>query len=220
MRAIEAHVDFSIVKCLILASPGFVKDQFYAYMMQEAVRREVKVILENKSKIILAHSTSGHKGAVKGTCICFNFYAFCFKKKIFFFSVEILEDQTVLGRLSDTKAADEVKALNNFHQSLSLDNGDRCAYGPRHVILASGRAAIDTLLISDGLLRSSEIATRRQYVALVETVKSTGGKVVVFSSAHVSGEQLDQLTGIAAILRFPIPDLGDDEDDGDEDAED
>jgi protein pelota len=26
---------------------------------------------------------------------------------------------------------------------------------------------------------------------------------------HVSGEQLQQLTGIAAILRFPLPDLED-----------
>ena len=26
---------------------------------------------------------------------------------------------------------------------------------------------------------------------------------------HVSGEQLNQLTGIAAILRFPLPDIED-----------
>ena len=32
---------------------------------------------------------------------------------------------------------------------------------------------------------------------------------------HVSGEQLQQLTGVAAILRFPLPDLEDAEmDDG------
>ena len=29
--------------------------------------------------------------------------------------------------------------------------------------------------------------------------------MLIFSSAHVSGEQLDQLTGVAALLRFPLP---------------
>lgn len=36
-----------------------------------------------------------------------------------------------------------------------------------------------------------------------------GGEVHVFSGMHASGEQLNQLTGIAAILRFPLPDLED-----------
>lgn len=29
----------------------------------------------------------------------------------------------------------------------------------------------------------------------------------IFSGMHASGEQLNQLTGIAAILRFPLPEL-------------
>ena len=39
-------------------------------------------------------------------------------------------------------------------------------------------------------------------------------KVFVFSSMHVSGEQLDQYTGVAATLRFPLvqPDDFEDED--------
>lgn len=36
----------------------------------------------------------------------------------------------------------------------------------------------------------------------------------MFSSLHESGIQLDQLTGIAALLKYPVPDLDDsDEDD-------
>lgn len=34
-----------------------------------------------------------------------------------------------------------------------------------------------------------------------------GGEALVFSGMHASGEQLNQLTGIAAILRFPLPEL-------------
>jgi hypothetical protein len=31
----------------------------------------------------------------------------------------------------------------------------------------------------------------------------------IFSSSHVSGEQLLQVSGVAAILRFPLPELED-----------
>ncbi len=31
----------------------------------------------------------------------------------------------------------------------------------------------------------------------------------MFSSMHVSGEQLNLLSGVAAILRFPMPDIED-----------
>jgi protein pelota len=37
--------------------------------------------------------------------------------------------------------------------------------------------------------RSSDIATRKKYVALVESVKAAGGEVKIFSTFHVSGER-------------------------------
>jgi protein pelota len=36
-------------------------------------------------------------------------------------------------------------------------------------------------------------------------------QALIFSSMHVSGQQLTQLSGIAALLRFPLPDLEDQE---------
>ncbi|KAF3592537.1 hypothetical protein DY000_02027421 [Brassica cretica] len=69
--------------------------------------------------------------------------------------------------------------------------------------------AVQTLLITDELFRNSDVKTRKKYVDLVESVKDSGGEAFIFSSMHVSGEQLAQLTGIAALLRFPLPDLED-----------
>ncbi|KXJ82084.1 hypothetical protein RP20_CCG015627 [Aedes albopictus] len=57
-----------------------------------------------------------------------------------------------------------------------------------------------------------DVATRKEYVQLVDSVRDSGGEVKIFSSMHVSGEQLAQLTGVAAILRFPMPELEDSED--------
>jgi len=45
---------------------------------------------------------------------------------------------------------------------------------------------------------------RRKYVDLVEAVRGRGGEVLIFSSMHESGQQLNLLTGIAAILTYPL----------------
>lgn len=57
---------FSVVKCILVASPGFVKDQFISYLFKEAVRQDCKILLENRSKFMVVHSSSGHKYSLKG----------------------------------------------------------------------------------------------------------------------------------------------------------
>jgi len=44
-------------------------------------------------------------------------------------------------------------------------------------------------------------------VGIVENVKKSGAEVLIFSSIHESGKQLDQLSGVAAILNFPLPEV-------------
>lgn len=89
---------------------------------------------------------------------------------------------------------------------------ERAYYGYLHVQKANEELAIDSLLISDELFRSSDVATRKKYVSLVESVRERGGKVYVFSTMHISGQQLQQVSGVAAILRYPLPDLDELED--------
>ena len=38
-----------------------------------------------------------------------------------------------------------------------------------------------------------------------------GGQAIIFAGTHVAGEQLNLMTGVAAILRFPMPDVADQE---------
>ncbi|KAJ3681205.1 hypothetical protein LUZ60_015694 [Juncus effusus] len=186
LQALIKHIDFSIVRCVVIASPGFTKDQFRDYLLLEAERRQLRQIIENKSRIILAHSTSGYKHSLK----------------------DVLEAPNVMNLIKDTKAAEEVRALKEFFTLLTNDSSRVC-YGDRDVTFAHDRLAIQTLLITDAQFRNPDIAKRQSYVQLVEAVKDSGGTVHIFSSMHVSGEQLQQLTGIAALLRFPLPELED-----------
>ncbi len=188
IQALLTHINFDIVKAVIVASPGFIKDQFFAYMNEYVVKniQTAKVLQDNKSKFILVHSASGFKHSLK----------------------EIFEDSNLAPRLTDTKALGEVKTLDSFYQMLKSEPS-RAFYGYKHVEMASEADAIDVLLITDSLFRSKELSERKKYVNIVDRVRDNNGQVKIFSSLHVSGEQLLQLTGVAAILRFPMPDLED-----------
>ena len=43
LQAVLRHIDWSVVKCLVIAGPGFAKDQFKQYMESEAVRRDIRL---------------------------------------------------------------------------------------------------------------------------------------------------------------------------------
>ena len=75
------------------------------------------------------------------------------------------------------------------------------------VSFAAERGAVETLLLLDELIRSRDAVQRKRHIELVELVRAAGGHVHIFSSLHISGEQLAQLTGVAATLRFPMPHL-------------
>uniref|UniRef100_A0A8R1U0K8 Protein pelota homolog n=1 Tax=Onchocerca volvulus TaxID=6282 RepID=A0A8R1U0K8_ONCVO len=202
--AFVRHVDMKIVKCILIASRGFLNEQFLNYLMDYADKHGNKLILESRSKFLLAHASSGFKHALK----------------------EVLSDPGVAAALSDTKAQAEVKALNMFYDLMGTDPA-RAFYGYKHVLMANEQLAIDTLLLSDSLFRSNDIHLRKKYVELAESVKEQatentrpvlahnmllqGSNVLIFSSMHVSGEQLSALGGVAAILRFPLHELEDEE---------
>ena len=90
---------------------------------------------------------------------------------------------------------------------------DRAYYGFNHCRRALDAGGIAVLMVSDNLFRAATVATRRQYVQLVEETKEAGGRVLIFSAMHQSGEDLAKISGVAAILRFPMPDIESDDDD-------
>ncbi|CAN0315556.1 unnamed protein product, partial [Phaeothamnion confervicola] len=196
-RAVLQHVDFGRVRCVLLGGPGFVKDDFWAYLCAESMRRDDRPFIENKGKFVLVHASSGHRAAVD----------------------EALAEPAVQARLADTRAAVEARALEAFFRMLRTDP-DRAIYGPAHVQRAIDTCAVDTLLVTDGLFRAADVPTRRRYVDLVAAAKANGAAVHVFSSMLGTGEQLGRMTGVAAVLRFPLPDVAEEEaldsDDGDD----
>ncbi|PWN53273.1 hypothetical protein IE53DRAFT_384250 [Violaceomyces palustris] len=171
------------LRIVIVASPGFTKDTVLDYVFEEATRRGDKLLIgsEARRKFLKVHCSSPHVHSL----------------------MEVLRSPEVNAQLKDTKFAREGMLLEKFMRQLANDEL-RAWYGEKHVLLAASRGAIGCLLISDGLFRAAEPARRRKFVELVEEVRKQGGEVAIFSSMHESGKQLNGLTGIAAILTYPL----------------
>lgn len=192
-ETMKRNLPIDKLKAILIASPGFVASGFYNYIFEKGSQAEGtdnKSILKQKSKFVVTHSSSGHVHSLE----------------------EVLQNEDVQKQLSDTKYGHEAAVLDKFFKILNVDDG-RAWYGPRHVEEAIARGAVSSLLITDTLFRSNDIATRRKYIRMVEDVQKGHGEVLIFSSMHESGEQLDQVTGIACILNFPLPELEDLDDD-------
>ena len=196
-ESIRKNINFEVVKVVLVGSPGFLRDDFMTYMLERAVREENSVLIKNKLKFVKAHTSSGYRRAVD----------------------ELLGNPELLAQIGDVKAADEVRALQAFYDMLSVDP-DRACYGVAQVQAANEQLAVAELLITDTMYRATDVNERARYVALIESVREHGGRVFQFSSLHGSGEQLNLYTGVAATLRFPLPDTAQVEEGGEDSSED
>lgn len=183
-EAVVKHINFAVVKAILIGSPGFLKDDLLKYIMERATSQGETAVLKQRSKIVTTYASSGYKKAID----------------------DLLGNPDLSTQLRDIRAADEVRALQTFNETLSRDQ-DRAVYGFQEVLHADDNIAVAELLLTDRLFKAANIYTRRRYVALAESVRTNGGLVFVFSSMHVSGEQLDSYTGVAATLRFPLPEV-------------
>jgi len=136
--AVKAHVDFAVVRCLLLAGPGFAKDAFREYLLTEAQRVGDKAVLQHKDRVITAPVSTPYLQSLS----------------------EVFAPGGTAERIADTAAAGEVRALNDFYAMLSEDAA-RAYYGPGHVMEAGHQGAIAVLLISDGLYRCEGLQRSR-----------------------------------------------------------
>ncbi|XXH04476.1 hypothetical protein Hte_010892 [Hypoxylon texense] len=186
-------IDFSIPRPLLLASPGFVAGDFKKYISEEATRKGDKTMMAMAKEATVVHSSSGHLHSLN----------------------EILKSSEVMATMKDMKFSKETRFMDDFFDKLKKDDG-RAWYGTVPVEKAVREGAVGrgggVLLVNNSLFRSMDIATRKRYVAMVDKVKEDGGETRILSSDHESGQRLDALGGIAAILTYPMLDLDEDED--------
>ena len=182
---------------LLLASAGFHAQNFLAYAKAQAIRTNNKAQLALLEHVVVVHTSGPGVHNLK----------------------EVLASEANTKKLADTKFTRETALMDRFMQHMRQDDG-KAWYGPREVERAVEKGAVGrgggVLLISNSLFRSTNVAERKRWVALVDRVKDMeGGEVRVLSSMHESGKRLEGLGNVAAILTYPLEDLDEESDEED-----
>ncbi len=158
------------VEAVILAGPGFTKEDFLEFLKARDAELAKKIVLEDTSSI----GVSGFQ--------------------------EVLRRGAVDRIMQESRIGREAKLMEELMKEISIDG--KAAYGMADVKNAQGFGAIDILLITDELLRTSrESNSIDQFLKQVE---QSQGKIVVFSTEFEPGKKLESLGGIAALLRFKV----------------
>ena len=186
--AIAQHIPLDRIKALLLAGPGHFKEELRLHLLEVKTASKSSDVMSglDLAKIVLVQATGGNRATVQAA----------------------LADPGVARNLADTRAAGDVAAVEAFFQMMREDE-TRTAYSYKHVRLALDSAAVDTLMLADDLFRSPDVRTRAAYVALAEEARGQGVSVRVVSGMHPAGQQLAMMSGVAALLRYPMPHLQD-----------
>ncbi|GAB7020183.1 mRNA surveillance protein pelota [Halostagnicola bangensis] len=118
---------------------------------------------------------------------------------------EVLKRGAVADVQQETRIESEAEAIDELTRQIA--EGAKAAYGPEEVNKAAEYGAIEELLILDDKLRKERGPDGEWALNvdnIVRTAEQKGGDVTVFSSEFPPGQQLSNLGGIAALLRYRL----------------
>lgn len=158
------------VDSVILAGPGFTKEDFMDFLRTREPELVKKISLEDTASI----GVSGFQEVLRRG------------------AVDRIVEVSRIGR--------EANLMEELMKQISIDG--KAAYGMDEVRNAQGMGAVETLLITDELLRQEREVNSID--DLLKDVEHSQGKIVVFSTEFEPGKKLSSLGGIAGLLRFKV----------------
>ncbi|KAJ8601766.1 hypothetical protein CTAYLR_006815 [Chrysophaeum taylorii] len=184
--ALVERVDWKIARCVAVAGDDASR-AFVAWLARDAAPALRNALADGKVVVV----STQFKAGVSTEALA-----------------PLLEDKAVATLIADTALAGHARSLEAFRAAEARD-ATRVVYGSVVAATeAADRRAIDTLLVLDERLKNPrDVGERRALAALVQTAKDSGADVLAFPARHVTADRLRKLGGIAAILRFPCPDL-------------
>ena len=118
---------------------------------------------------------------------------------------EVLKRGAVERVQTETRIAREAELIDELMERIG--EGAKVAYGIDEAAKAADYGAVETLLVLDERLRAERAGEGDWDVdvnEVVESVEQQGGDVTVFSHEFDPGQQLANLGGIAALLRYRL----------------
>jgi protein pelota len=116
---------------------------------------------------------------------------------------EVIRRGALTRVLEEIRLVEESSLMDEVLRRLGKEERT-VVYGKDEVKKAAEFGAIETLLITDTMLRGASAEERSKLDFLLKTAEKARGRVVILSADNEPGEQLASLGGIAALLRFKI----------------
>ena len=116
---------------------------------------------------------------------------------------EILFRGVISKAIEGLKLEIETQLIEGLIEHIAKGDG-LGAYGDKEVKGAVEYGAVEHLLITDKKLREGDERQRRWMDNLIRNTEKTRGQFHIVSTDHPAGDQLQNLGGIGAILRFKI----------------
>ncbi|MCL2116014.1 MAG: mRNA surveillance protein pelota [Methanobrevibacter sp.] len=164
---VNSLLKFKDVESIVIAGPGFVKNDFFKYLEEKHGEIAKKAILESTG--------AGGRPGIQ----------------------EVLKKGTVEKLTAENRIAHEMSAIEKILQEIAKSSS-KIAYGKNQVVTGANAGAIEKLLVLDKVIRSENLEK------VMDLIENMAGEVMVISSEHEGGKQLESLGGLAAILRYPI----------------
>ncbi len=159
----------------VFCGPGFIKERFAEFY---------KEWLETNKKTLQIRVLNASSGELSSM-------------------YEILRNGSLAGQVTNLKLTAEEMIMTKFIELLGEDQG-MVVYGLDYVLKASQMGAVETLLLCDTMLRSSDVAKRSKLEGALNDTEKNRGTVHILSTANPAGEQLESYSNIAAILRYKL----------------
>jgi protein pelota len=159
---------------IVIVGVGFVKNDF-AKFAKEAAADVAKSVIDLKSV---------NNGGVGGI-------------------YEALRSGVLLKAGKQLRICNETELMEEVMKRLGKNEGT-VTYGLQAVENAKKMGAIERLIIADTMLRESGEEVRLNLEKLMREVEHQRGGISLISTEHESGTKLLALSGIAALLRFPV----------------
>jgi protein pelota len=119
---------------------------------------------------------------------------------------EALRSGVLLKAAKQLRIVDETEVMEEVMKRLGKGEGT-VTYGLEAVENAVEMGAVEKLVVAETVLREADEEQRLHLEKLMREAEQRRGTITVVSTEHEAGEKLLALTGIAALLRFPISGL-------------
>ncbi len=116
---------------------------------------------------------------------------------------EIVNRGIIERVVKEWKVQEEVEALQKLFEEMKKDSG-LVSYGLEAVRKSAEMGAVETLLISNKVLRKAKAEKNQEIEELLDLVNNSKSKIMIVSGEHDFGKQLEGIGGIASINRYKV----------------